>query len=154
MKYLILLSIAALISSRSEKICVPTACHGVSTRCSLVSNPRENDCNTTSSDNHKYFPCFAALDPSLCILQPSTGECGWSVNSTFEQCLSNAGSLEILNNTDIVFLNTTTETSETSSSLGPSTTSETTPSANQANALTNFSGFLFIALLSCIFFTL
>ncbi|KAJ3389654.1 hypothetical protein HDU92_000943 [Lobulomyces angularis] len=143
-----------MISTRSDKICQPTACHGVNTRCSRVSRPRPNDCNTTSSDNHNYFPCFAALDTSLCTLQESTGECGWTVNSTFEDCLIAAGASEILNNTDVVFINTTKATAGNDpTSSGPDGAAGNGNVQAKSSGL-KISGFFFIGLLSTILINL
>ncbi|KAJ3215356.1 hypothetical protein HK099_006416 [Clydaea vesicula] len=136
MKFVLFFTLLAMISTRSDKICQPTACHGVNTRCSRVSRPRPNDYT------------------SLCTLQESTGECGWTVNSTFEDCLIAAGASEILNNTDVVFINTTKATAGNDpTSSGPDGAAGNGSVQAKSSGL-KISGFFFIGLLSTILINL
>ncbi|KAJ3396424.1 NAD-dependent protein deacetylase sirtuin-2 [Lobulomyces angularis] len=107
----VLSSLLNLVIS-ADGVCQPTGCHGVYTNCRKVARARDNDCNSTSSDNHRYYPCYQVLDPGLCRMQ-ADGECAWSVNSTFSDCLAKYDSEEQLNSTDVIYINTTEEFSET-----------------------------------------
>ncbi|KAJ3389656.1 hypothetical protein HDU92_000945 [Lobulomyces angularis] len=154
----VVLLLSTLISYllAADGVCQPTGCHGVYTDCRKVARLRGNDCNSTSND-HPYYPCYAALGPSMCQMQ-ADGECAWTVNSTFADCLAKFIASKKINSSDVHFINTT---EETSSSVAPIAT-ETSPPVSEGTTASQISsafmqkstGFLMIGVLSIILMSL